>query len=96
MAMSMSKISDCEVTDCSYNQDKKCHTMAITVGDSKCALCDTYVQAKMKGGEQSTIGGVGACKADSCKYNKDLECNAGMIHVGFHQNHAECTTYSPS
>jgi hypothetical protein len=93
MAMSMSKITDCEVTECSYNKDKKCHTLAITVGDSKCPMCDTFTKAGKKAGDPEVVGGVGACRTDSCKYNKSLECSAGSIHIGLHSGHADCTTF---
>lgn len=81
MALSMSKISGCDVTDCSYNMDKQCRTMAITVGDSSCAMCDTYTKMSQKGGSPDIIGGVGACKESDCKFNQSLECSAGSIHV---------------
>jgi hypothetical protein len=32
MAMMMPNILDCNMSDCSYNADKECHAMAITVG----------------------------------------------------------------
>ncbi|RJQ53854.1 MAG: DUF1540 domain-containing protein [Nitrospiraceae bacterium] len=92
--MSMSRISACEVSDCSYNTDKKCHTMAITVGDMSCAMCDTFTKTGMKGGDPGTIGGVGACRADNCKFNKSLECTANNILVGMHSNHADCKTFT--
>lgn len=94
MALSMSKISACEVTDCSYNIDKQCHTMAITVGDGGCAMCDTYTKMGQKGGSTDIIGGVGACREGDCKFNQSLECNAGSIRVGLHSGHADCITYS--
>jgi len=94
MAMSMPKISSCEVTDCSYNSDKKCHTMAITVGDQSCAMCDTFTKMSKKGGDVGVTGAVGACRADNCKYNKSLECTAGNIMVGLHSSHADCKTFS--
>ena len=89
----MAKILDCIMTDCSYNRDKMCHTMAITVGDGLCPLCDTYVSAPNKGGLQEDLGGVGACKVQECAFNKSLECSAEGIHVKIHSNHAECSTF---
>ena len=92
--MRMPMISICEVTDCSYNSDEKCHALAITVGDSLCAMCDTYDSSKSKGGDLSVSGGVGACKSDNCKYNKSLECIANSITVGMHADHADCMTFA--
>jgi len=94
MAMSMSKISDCSVTDCAYNKDKKCHTLAITVGNAHCAMCDTFTQMDKKAGDPAIIGGVGACRAESCRFNMSLECTAGSIHVGLHKGHPDCTSFT--
>jgi hypothetical protein len=95
MAMSMSKISECDVTNCSYNVDKKCHTLGITVGDQSCARCDTYFDSGTKGGDLEVSGGVGACKTADCKFNTAFECSALAIKVGRHSGHADCETYTP-
>ncbi len=94
MAMTMSRITDCEVIECSYNKDRKCHTPAITVGDTSCPMCDTFTRQDQKGGDPQILGGVGACRADDCKFNESLECRANGISVGMHSNHADCKTYS--
>jgi len=94
MPIKMPMISSCDVTSCSYNADKKCHTMAITVGDSSCAMCDTFIDSGSKGGDRAVTGGVGACKAVNCRWNQSLECTAGNIVVGMHSSHADCKTYS--
>jgi uncharacterized protein DUF1540 len=96
MAMQMPKISMCDVNDCSYNLNKQCHALAITVGGPEvCACCDTYLDAAQKGGDAGTIGGVGACKVDSCSFNSSFECSAPGIKVGLIQGHADCTTFNP-
>lgn len=95
MAISMPKISKCDVTDCSYNTDRKCHTLAITIGDSSCPMCDTFLQAEDKGGDIEVLGGVGACKSSECTFNSAFECSAGSISVGEHSDHADCLTYKP-
>ncbi|GFE59299.1 hypothetical protein AOG1_31790 [Geobacter sp. AOG1] len=94
MAMKMSKITACDVTDCSYNQKQQCHALAITVGGPEpCACCDTYLHAAAKGGVADMTGSVGACKVDSCSYNTSFECSASTIKVGLHQGHADCATF---
>jgi hypothetical protein len=92
MVTTMVKIMDCSVSDCAYNVNKQCHTMAITVG-SECPMCDTYSSGKEKGGMMDMIGGVGACRKNDCVFNKSLECSANGIHVGKHGGHADCETY---
>jgi len=92
--MSMSKISMCEMTTCSYNMDQKCHTMAITVGNGACAACDTFTSMPMKGGAADMVGGVGACRRDACRHNSNLECVAGMVAIGMHSGHADCKTFA--
>lgn len=93
MAMSMPKISKCDVTECSYNKKNECHAMAITIGGLH-AICDTFLKTNIKGGVADMIGGVGACKIDMCKFNKSLECSASVINVGHHSDHADCKTFA--
>ncbi len=94
MAMKMPKITSCDVANCSYNRNKQCHAMAITVGGPEvCACCDTYLHASHKGGVPETTGGVGACKVETCSFNSSFECAAPGIKVGLHQGHADCATF---
>jgi len=94
MAMNMSKIKSCEVTDCAFNRSRACHALAITVGDASHPRCDTFMKSASKGGDIASTGSVGACKIDSCKFNKSLECSSKDISVGLHQGHADCKTFS--
>lgn len=68
--------------------------MAITIGDSSCAMCDTFARMNKKGGNPAIIAGVGACKSDNCKFNDALECTASNVIVGMHSNHADCKTFA--
>jgi hypothetical protein len=95
MPKTMPPISRCEAQECSYNKSRECHAMAITVGNSGHARCDTYYNAGHKGGVADTTGSVGACKAESCRYNADLECNAQSIKVDNHDGHPDCVSFSP-
>ncbi len=95
MAVQTPKVLDCEVTDCSYNNNKQCHAVAITVGDGDCAMCDTFFKSSQKGGAMEITGSVGACKESDCTFNKSLECAAPGIHVASHKGHADCSTYQP-
>lgn len=94
MAISMPKILDCMVTDCSYNKDKACHAMAITVGHGGHPMCDTFIRTAQKGGFMDMTGGVGACRESGCRFNKALECSASGIHVKLHVDHADCSTFA--
>ncbi|HAM53453.1 MAG TPA: DUF1540 domain-containing protein [Nitrospiraceae bacterium] len=94
MAVMMPKVLDCEVAGCSYNKNKACHAMAITVGSMRHPQCDTYLNATQQGGVPDTTGGVGACKEDDCRFNRSLECTASGIHVGIHMDHADCKTFA--
>lgn len=93
MAQAMPKIKVCDVTDCAYNNQKICHAMAITVGDSH-PTCDTFTNSSQKAGVSEITGGVGACKVDSCKFNQSLECSAPDIQVTIHKDHACCKTFT--
>jgi len=91
----MSKIIDCEATQCTYNKEGKCHTLAITVGDDE-PCCDTfYNQSNKKGGYVDLNGGVGACKVSDCEYNDAFECTASGIHVVMNVDHPDCGTFEP-
>lgn len=93
MATGMPKILDCVMMDCSYNKNKECHAMAITVGTEGHPMCDTFIKLPQKGGVMDMMGGVGACREAGCKFNQSLECSASGIHVGRHADHADCSTF---
>jgi hypothetical protein len=90
--MEMPRITRCEATECSYNQETICHAAAITVGGDHPA-CDTFYGATAKGGVENMQGAVGACKVNDCKYNESLECSAPNITLARHCEHADCMTF---
>lgn len=89
----MPKILSCSVTECAYNKNSECHTMAITVGDVDHAECDTFYRSSNRGGVFDLVGAVGACKVEKCSFNKSLECSAPGINVAPHSGHADCKTF---
>lgn len=90
----MPSITECEVWNCTFNNEHKCHALAINVGgEEKCPQCDTFLQLNSKSGVQDMIAGVGACKVQNCRYNKMLECIANGIKVKMHLNHPDCATF---
>ena len=91
--MEMAKVTKCDVADCAYNMDHKCHTMAITVGDGDNPMCDTFCNASTKGGDTDLMAGVGACKVSGCKHNSKLECTASGITVNYKDQEADCMTF---
>jgi hypothetical protein len=94
-SMEMPTVNECAVDVCAYNRNRACHALAITVGDSLHAHCDTFFSATVAGGEPSAVGRVGACKMADCRHNTNLECQAPGVSVGFRQDEADCLTYSP-
>ena len=91
--MKMPEIDGCEMRECAYNESSQCHAIAITIGDSGDARCDTYFGFESKGGDPDQTGHVGACKMSDCVHNERLECTAGGIHVAGKGDQADCTTY---
>lgn len=88
------KVSKCEATECSYNTNKGCHAVAITVGNSTSALCDTFFKRSRKGGVDAINGGVGACKMESCRHNSDLECSVDSgVKISSMGGSAVCSTF---
>ena len=92
------KILFCDVAECSYNGEQKCHATAIKVGHphSSCELshpmCDTYLLSREKL-NMSGKSGVGVCEEDCCSYNEMLKCTASGVSIGFHHTHADCRTF---
>ncbi len=93
MTIKMSPVQECTATDCVYNHDGKCRTMAINVGDIDPA-CDTYMSAKSKSGMEHVIGGVGSCKVAKCVHNQELECKAEAIRISRGNDGILCRTFS--
>lgn len=90
----MTRIAECDVTNCAYNKHNSCHTLAITVGGpEECPHCDTYVNSVPSGGIPDMKAGVGACKVSSCSHNDALECSASSVKVGWHMDHPDCKTF---
>jgi hypothetical protein len=90
----MTPISVCAEVDCAYNQNKKCHTIAISVGSpGGCAQCDTFFKDSTKGGNQSVTAGVGACREQDCRFNEMLECSAKSVSIIQHMGHPDCGTF---
>lgn len=94
--MDMPKVSKCDVQECAYNANSKCHALAITVGDGTHPRCDTFTTASSHGGDKAAVGKVGACKVELCEFNKSLECTARSIQVAHHMGTcADCQTFEP-
>jgi hypothetical protein len=87
-------IEKCELMECVYNKESKCHAKAITMGgpDHECPECDTFMASSKKGGIDG-VAEIGACRASECSWNMSFECSAASVVVGRHKNHADCQTY---
>ncbi|MFE1396544.1 DUF1540 domain-containing protein [Nocardiopsis dassonvillei] len=94
--MDMPVVNSCQVDACAYNTDHSCHALAITVGNSSHAQCDTFFDAGDQGGDPVATGQVGACKMSNCEHNVQLECQAPAISVGYVHRQADCLTYAPA
>ena len=92
--MEMAKVKECDAAECSYNADKMCHAMAITIGDDANPMCDTFCQSSEKGGNSETLAGVGACKVSACMHNSHLECQCSEIQVGHQGDEVDCLNFT--
>lgn len=90
--MDIPKVSSCDMGECFFNSDKKCHAPAINIGGSH-PTCDTYIVNRRHGGDMELSAMVGACKVIQCKHNMDLCCGASGIAVGHHRRHGDCLTF---
>ena len=91
--MRMPDVTTCGVETCSYNKNRRCHAMAITIGGNGCPECDTLSKKKIEAGDPKTLAGVGACKIASCQHNERLVCTADNVSIGRFADSAACTTY---
>ncbi|MFG2986352.1 DUF1540 domain-containing protein [Streptomyces sp. NPDC048258] len=94
--MEMPLVKQCSIEACAYNRDSTCHALAITVGDTVKAHCDTFFSSTAKGGDPSSTGRVGACKVANCRHNVQFECRAPGITVGYQQSEVDCLTFAPA
>jgi hypothetical protein len=76
MITKMPLIVSCAASECSYNKRGGCHAMAVTIGENKEAVCDTFYKAGHPVGLGEGVTFVGACKVEICKHNLNLECTA--------------------
>jgi hypothetical protein len=92
--MDMPQIKMCEARDCAYNRGQQCHALAITIGDKRHPMCDTFTKSPEKAGDGDNTGRVGACRTSACQYNQDLLCSAQAIDVGAHKaKDWDCKTF---
>ena len=89
----MPLVSECDVTQCSFNMDKNCHAKAITIGDGANPGCDTYFIGSIHTRDKKRTAGVGACKVNVCKFNNDFECFADQVEVGRLDQEINCLTF---
>jgi hypothetical protein len=89
----MHHVKKCDVTECCFNTENKCHAVAIQVGD-QVPQCDTYSQKKESCGFKELTADVGACKVTECVHNVDLICTADAIDVSWRHQRPECISFS--
>ncbi len=94
VTIEMPGVACCDVLDCAYNKNSKCHARAITVGDGDTPGCDTFFCCESHCHSEATAG-VGACKVSACTFNQDLECQAEQIGIGNPGGSARCMTFQP-
>lgn len=89
----MPPVNQCKVESCFYNRELACHAPAINVGGEH-PMCDTFLSTG-KHIARDGNSAVGACHVDECNFNKNLTCHADGILVAFHNDHADCETFTP-
>ncbi|RLK48117.1 DUF1540 domain-containing protein [Microbacterium telephonicum] len=91
----LSRISECSVAGCSYNDHSHCHAAAVTIGkDAGDVECATFVPLGTKGGLDKVVTHVGACKRADCVHNESLECTAAAVRIGPGADAADCLTFA--
>lgn len=90
----MTDVSQCTVTECSFNQDG-CSASAVTItGSPDHAQCGTFISIDARGGLPVASAHVGACQRVECTHNTDLLCTAESVTIGAGRDTADCLTYA--
>ena len=86
------EVGKCEVDGCTFNKDKTCRALSISVGGPH-QECDTFILGNNKTGSDGATS-VGACNVPGCNYNKNSRCHSEGINLAWHGNHADCMTFA--
>ncbi len=89
----MPKVETCDATDCAYNVEGVCHTMAINVAGPT-PTCNTYTPGESKAGIEFIVAGVGSCSMKDCVYNEHLECTQENVHIAGKGDQTLCNSYT--
>jgi len=93
LAVELTEVKACSISECAYNHDKQCVARAITIGDHTEPSCETFFSAPRHAQAESEAV-VGACKMTDCVHNGDYECQAPDIVVDRILGRAHCVTFS--
>jgi len=93
MIVDMTAVASCSVEGCAFNQERKCHAKAITIGNTTNPACDTFHPSSRHINNIRRVAGVGACKTTDCVNNEDFECKDREIHVRISGGHNVCMSY---
>jgi hypothetical protein len=94
VTVTLSDVSACDATNCTYNTNRRCHAPAITIGDDALPVCVTFLPDEQHFTPRP-LAGVGACKISACVYNRDRSCHAGAIDVTLKESSPICITFTP-
>ncbi|WP_036477685.1 DUF1540 domain-containing protein [Myxosarcina sp. GI1] len=90
-------VSECLVTDCTYNREKRCTAGGIYINTANGAAlyydCTTE-SLKPITQEREEVEDVSQCTVIDCSYNKGQSCIAEFITVFLSNNTARCDTYT--
>ena len=86
----ITKISSCTTTACSFNNGG-CKAFAVNVGGDGDAACTTFATVDLRAGLANAEGQVGACKRLDCAHNQDLMC--GLDDISVTGDTALCASY---
>jgi hypothetical protein len=92
-------VSQCDVINCTYNEDQQCTAGAIDVTFvDALAQCYTYTTEEPTSSVQVGMGAgdVSECDVIDCTYNEGQRCTADSITVTFVDDKAQCATYTHS
>jgi ferredoxin len=99
VTVTLSAVSTCEASSCTYNTNRRCRAPAITIGSTIGGKVHLPVCVTSLPDDEHFIpfplAGVGACRVLACAHNCERNCHAGAIEVALIGEEPTCAMFKP-
>lgn len=87
-------VSNCAVSECAYNLERRCGAIAIVIASGPHPVCGTFLKTAGSSGKRIGDARVGECRYSICRHNANAKCNAGSIEVDYWWGQVDCRTFA--